>query len=154
MNWCKIAQESPTIVSKLESLSWIDPNRIIYKISFSHLFWIFKNKNFIEEKYNIKLIDMKNEDDQKNIIKNKNILIENGWIRSRHTSGWYIDIKNLNNTKLIKFLGEKMFEALGPKSVEFIDFLIYDYNKEIEFLWQDFIRSGESFIDYIRSRIR
>jgi len=149
MNWYKLAQktDTPIIFPILIPLCWIDPQGYIYSVKKSHIEWVCEFKEFIENKYSLILHGC---EDEVSRYLNKELLVENGWIRATYDLDWYFDIKSLYDVKSLTVLESKLFEILGIEDNEFFNIFGYKENKESTFYWQEYLDSGETFVEFVK----
>lgn len=147
MNWYKIAQKIPPTASTLLNAgnkALVDTNNIIYPIQgrMVHVDWIEKYAEFLKENYNFEA--------NKNTVDALEKLILDGWMRFLLVgNGAMFAIRSFSDRDRIKMIEEFLFSSQQIENV-FIRSMEEWY---IEFVWQDFIQSGESFTDYVRGKI-
>jgi hypothetical protein len=152
MNWYNVAQNQNSFkiipFSELSGYGWMDNSGNIYSIHphSTHSVWAIKNRDAIEDNYNI---DIKEESE---VYKK---LIQNGWGRIRVISTYYFfEIYSFDNSSLLKKIGDKLFFIISEKNQAEITICEYKSKKCSLFKWQDFIQSGENFVDFVRSQIK
>jgi len=143
MNWYKIAQQIIPNLSKSERIYWIDPEGIIYVAKKSHFEWVIENKDFLQSQYNI-------------VFPSSSLgwtyegfLLERGWVRGGCEHSWYFEIETQNNINLLKMIESKLYEILSPADTDSI-VVDGDDSKISIFNWNDYINSGQNFVDFVR----
>jgi len=124
-----------------------------------HEWWIKDNEEYLKNN-GIEFEDYR-------LVKEQNLtelyppLINKRWIRATLASNnlpWsdkgYINFDIYDfDTKTLKIIEEKLFNFLGATSDISIGINKYHGGIFYKFYWDDFIKSGENFIDFIRGQI-
>jgi hypothetical protein len=136
LNWYITAKNA------LLSCKWIDPNGHVYNAFLSHENWIEKNKDILREQYNIDISDSVTVDSFET-------LIDNGWIRMlQDYDDLVFTVKDFSDREL-KNIQDFIFSHYSNADVRNV--WISDDSKNIKFKWQDYVKEGISFIDFVQS---
>jgi len=152
MNWYKIAQNTPQTLGDIgESRQcWIDPNGIVYEVELSHVSWIKDNLDFINRRYSLALAP---EIPRSHIYNDEN-LTKLGWIRLLWTSkGAHFNINSLYNTNSLRRIEEGLFQIHDPRDTRSVEIWGIQENTGSLFHWNEFVNSGNNFIDYVQAHI-
>jgi hypothetical protein len=148
MNWYKLAS--------IDNYSWIDPNGNIYSCDYlSHSEWIGENVKFLINSYKYDILsdyfdDRTPKDYDRVII---DFLLRKGWIRFTWEDITFIfEIKNIKDD-ILSNIEKIIFDEIQPENYNRIWIEVLS-EESIIFLWEDFIKSGESFKDFVRSKMR
>jgi len=153
MNWYTIAQIKipkydfyeeelfkPSTSSLLKpGLFWLDPNGKNFPVlKITHLEWLKYYENFIKREYGLTNTNYAN-------------LLQNSWVRGRFFADLFLVLNSFNNNKAIKNIENILFKLNNPK--QDISIVEYDGNNTgnyaVEFVWQEFLNTGLSFLDFI-----
>jgi hypothetical protein len=127
------------------SSKWVDPNGYIFSVPsrLSHSSWIRDNRDFLEEEYDIDIP----------IGRGFWKLIADGWIRMvEEPQGVTFTIKRGFDNNILKRLEEILFSIFSNDAQR--EVCIVTPNQRVVFKWNEFIESGLSFIEFVKSIIR
>lgn len=148
-------------LSSVRRIAWIDPRGTIYCAdNFDiHDDWIADNLSILNEIYNwgIEASHVSDGDEEYCILGMKDYLIREGWIRFTRGIGgadsYVFEIATFNDALILRRIENLLFDAIGYGDDATIKIASLDSIPLIHFKWQDFISSGESFVDYVKNSI-
>jgi hypothetical protein len=132
------------------SAAWLSPYNILYPMEenqYTHIDWVDYYRDYLDRMYNMPFLKPLKHGSHDIWYK----MIDEGWIRFRFAYPmWIITLSDINDEKQLKRIENILFKSISKDDV--VISISEPMKQGMKFNWQDFLKSGLSFVDFIQEQ--